>query len=391
MRRCLRMLADAEAWHADDMRYLDHAATTPLRSAAREAWLRASETVGNPSSVHSGGRAARTILDDARESVAASLGCDPAEVLFTSGGTEADNLAILGTMRAAPSGGLAVSAVEHPAVLEAAEAWGRDGGATQVLPVDARGAVDVRPLAPATALVSVMWANNETGILSPLTEVAAAAREAGALIHSDAVAAAGHVPLSFREAGLDLLTVSAHKVGGPVGIGALVARRGLQLAPLTHGGGQERRLRSGTQDAAGAAAFATALAIAVAEQEDEAKRLAGLAAIVREALADIDGAILTAEGSPHLPGTVHAILPGAPSEALLFALDRAGLALSAGSACHAGVVQPSHVVEAMGYSEQDARATLRCSLGWSSTRQDAEALADALPRAVTSARASAHF
>ena len=156
MRRCLRMLADAEAWHADDMRYLDHAATTPLRSAAREAWLRASETVGNPSSVHSGGRAARTILDDARESVAASLGCDPAEVLFTSGGTEADNLAILGTMRAAPSGGLAVSAVEHPAVLEAAEAWGRDGGATQVLPVDARGAVDVRPLAPATALVSAL-------------------------------------------------------------------------------------------------------------------------------------------------------------------------------------------------------------------------------------------
>lgn len=368
--------------------YLDHAATGPLRATAREAWLRASEVVGNPASVHAGGRAARGVLEDARESIAVSLGADPAEVVFTCGGTEADNLAVFGAMQAATRTGLTVSAVEHPAVLEAAHEWERRGGEVVVAPVDSDGQVDLAGLAQNTALVSVMWANNETGILSPIAEVVQSARGVGALVHSDAVAAAGHVRLSFRDSGLDLMSVSAHKVGGPTGIGALLVRRGVSLAPLSYGGGQERRLRSGTQDAAGAAGFAAALAAAVAEQGAETVRIGEMAAQVERALAAIDGAVISGAGRDRVPGTVHAVIPGAPSEALLFALDRAGLSLSAGSACHAGVVQPSHVAAAMGWGEEDSRCTLRCSLGWSSRPEDVAAFAAAIPAAVAAARSA---
>lgn len=378
------------------MTYLDHAATTAVRPEAVRVWHDTALQLGNPSSLHGPGRRVRALLEEARETIAAVLDCDPTEVILTSGGTEADNLAIAGTARArrAATGAnrVAVSAIEHPAVLESALALRVEGFEVELLPVGRDGRLRecaLEALDEHTAVVSVMWANNETGVVQPLEAVVARARELGVPVHTDAVQAVGHVEVSFRRAGVDLLSLSGHKLGAPVGVGALLARRGTPLAPVTHGGGQERGVRSGTLNAAGAAALAAALTAAAAEVERSGQR--ELRRRLEACLAAIPGVHISGAGLPEaqrLPTHAHAVIDGVDADALLFALDRAGIAASSGSACRAGVQEPSHVIEAMGFSAEQARGGLRCSLGWTSTAADVAALAAVIAEVVTRARAA---
>jgi len=384
--------------------YLDHAATTPLRASAREAWLEQSARGGNPSSLHTSGRAARAVVEESREQIAGALGARPSEVVFTSGGTEADNLAIKGTYaaRLASVGAsrLVVSAIEHHAVLDSVEHLVRTQGASATwLEPDRCGHISVEDLRAAlstdlgdVALVSVMWANNEVGTVQPVADLAAAAHEVGVPFHTDAVQAVGHLPVSFADSGADLMTVTAHKVGGPVGVGALVARRDATLVPLSHGGGQERQVRSGTLDAAGIRAFAVALTEAVAERDVEARRLTGLRdRLITGALAldlgiSVSGCWTEGDARDRLPGNAHLLVRDCEGDSLLYLLDAAGVECSTGSACRAGVPQPSHVLLAMGYSEAEARGALRLSLGHTSTEADVDALLAALPAVVERAR-----
>ncbi|MHB1289611.1 cysteine desulfurase family protein [Georgenia sp.] len=383
--------------------YLDHAATTPVRPDVAAAYAEELTRLGNPSSLHAPGRDARRRLEEAREQLAATLDADPPEVLFTSGGTEADNLAVKGTFWARRTGArtrLAVSAVEHHAVLEAARWLATDGAELDLLVVTAAGVLDVdaleRHLAEhghRTTLVSVMWANNETGVLQPLDRVVAAARAAGVPVHSDAVQAVGHVPVRFHAAGLDALSLSGHKLGAPVGTGALLARRELALTPVEHGGGQERGVRSGTLAVAGARALALAVSSAVAEQEAETARLRRLRDRLLTAVrAAVPGVHRSGPDPDHvgaeawLPGVLHLTVAGADADALLFGLDRAGIAASSGSACQAGVQEASHVLLAMGRDEEQARSALRFSLGRTTTDADVDAAIAALPGVVENAR-----
>ena len=378
--------------------YLDHAATTPLRPVAAEAMVGAHAVVGNPSSTHAAGRRARARLEEAREALAESLDADPTEVVWTSGGTEADNLAVVGAWRARPAGRdrLVVGAVEHHAVLDAVDHLvAHEGAQVTWLAPDPDGRV--RPDAVATALasaddvalVSVMWAGNEVGVVHDLPAIATVAHESGIPVHSDAVAAFGHLPLSFRQSGVDLLSVTAHKLGGPVGTGALVVRRGIPLAPMTYGGGQERRLRSGTLDVAGAAGFAAAAQEACATLPAESARTLALRDRLLAGASDLGLAVtgdwVPGDGVGRLPGNVSLWVPGADVDALLSLLDLAGVSVAAGSACTAGVARFSHVLTAMGYAEGTG-APLRATLGWSSTEADVEALLTALPGAVAGAR-----
>lgn len=379
------------------MIYLDHAATTAARPEAVESFARAALQLGNPSSLHAPGRRARALLEEAREGIAAALGCEPAEVILTSGGTEADNLALLGTARArrAATGAnrVAVSAVEHPAVLESALALRAEGFEVDLLPVGRDGRLResaLETLGADTAVVSVMWANNETGILQPLAAVVERARGLGVPVHSDAVQAVGNVPLNFADSGLDLLTLSGHKLGAPVGVGALVARRSVPLQPVLHGGGQERGVRSGTLNVAGAVALAAALAAGAADV-DRPQRLSALRDGLLRHLAAIPGVHLTGAGLPPeqlLPTHAHAVIADVDADALIFSLDRAGIAASSGSACRAGVTEPSHVLEAMGYPTEQARGGLRCSLGWNSTAADVAAFGEVIAEVVARARAA---
>ena len=376
------------------MTYLDHAATTPLRPEARAAmlpWL--GEAFGNPSGAHPVARRARRAVDEARDAVAAALGCRPDEVVFTSGGTEADNLAIRGVHDARP-GPVACTAIEHEAVLQPVQAV---GGTT--VPVDRTGRVDLDALSaldPATTLVSVMAANNELGSVQPLAEAAAAVRERapGAVLHTDAVQAAPWLDLATLAAPADLVSVSAHKLGGPQGVGALVARRGTPLRAQALGGGQERELRSGTHNVAGIVGFAAAIEAAGRDRDERAARVAAL----RDRLADgllaaVPGAVETGvEGGDRrhrLPGTVHVCLPGVESEALLFLLDEAGVCASAASACASGAQQASHVLAAVGVPVALASGALRLSLGWTSTAADVDAALAAIPAAAARLRRTA--
>jgi cysteine desulfurase len=379
--------------------YLDHAATTQMRPAAREAWIEASHRVGNASSLHASGRSARSLLEDARERIGAALGAHPTEVILTSGGTEANNLAIKGAFWARRAKDpartrLVTTAVEHHAALDSVRWLAAQQGAVAVeLPVDADARLVIDALAAELgvhaahiALVSVQGVNNEVGTVQPVADAVALASAHGVPVHSDAVQGIGHMPFDFAASGLATAAVSAHKVGGPVGTGALLARRGAALSPLTHGGGQERRLRSGTVDVAAAWAFAAALDDAVTGLDAEALRIAALGDRLAQALAAASpGAVVHGprHGAPHI---VHAIIPGASSEALLVALDLAGVEVSPGAACTAGVVEPSHVVLAMGRPHTDALSTVRFSLGWSSTDADVDAAIAALAAAFAQAR-----
>jgi cysteine desulfurase len=359
--------------------------------------------VGNASSIHGGGQAARRVLEGARERLAAVLDCDPVEVVFTSGGTESINLALKGLWwsRRSDAGSVVLPDGEHHATLDAVR-WLADheGAAVVPVPLDAVGRIDLGTFAqalPGAAVATALVANNEVGTVNDAAGLAAAAAAASVPLHLDAVSAFGHLPVSFRRwradadgaTGLVAVSVSGHKVGAPVGVGALVVGRAATPTPLQHGGGQQRGLRAGTQDIAGAAAFAVAAELAVGEREEEARRLDDL----RDALArSIRDAVPEAEvlGDPvdRIPGNLHVLFPGAAGETLLFLLDQAGVSVSTGSACQAGVPEPSHVVLALGRSERDARSVLRFTFGRTSTARDAEAVARALPLAYERAAAA---
>ena len=377
------------------MAYLDHAATTPMLPEALDAYVAAAGRVGNPSSLHAAGRAARRLVEESRERIAAVLGARPSEVVFTSGGTESDNLATKGIYcaRSSPSVNRVIaSAVEHHAVLDAAEWLGSHEGADVTwLPVDTSGRVDPGALSALplddVAVISVQWANNEVGTVQPIAELAAAATAAGVPFHTDAVQAVGQVPVDFAASGVAALTLTGHKLGGPVGVGALLLGRDVAATPLLHGGGQERDVRSGTLDTAGVVAFSVAVETAVKAQQEYAARIGALrddlVARVRSAVPD---AILNGDPVNRLPGNAHFSFPGCEGDALLLLLDAHGLACSTGSACSAGVAQPSHVLLAMGADDDRARSSLRFTLGHTSTGDDVDALIAALPGAVERAR-----
>lgn len=363
--------------------YLDYAATAPLRPEARDAMLAAlSERWGNASSIHRWGREARAVLEDARARFAAVIGASPAEIVFTRGGTEADNLAVLG--RAALESGkpVACSAIEHKAVLQAARAAGRR---MHEIRVDPDGRVDlgqVREIVGSDppAVLSVVWANNEVGVVQPVDEIAAICAEAGVTFHSDAVQALGKVRVRVDEVAAHLLAFSAHKIGGPKGVGALYVRRGMQLAPLMHGGGQERGLRPGTEDVAGAAAFAAAAEAAEAERETVMARIGALCDRLEAGLrARVPGLVVNAAAAPRLPTISNVSVPGADPELLLMALDLEGIAVSSGSACSSGAVTPSHVLLAMGLAPEVAGPSVRFSLGRETTDEEIDRVLEIFP------------
>jgi cysteine desulfurase len=382
--------------------YLDHAATTPMVPEAVEAMTGELTRVGNASSLHASGRSARRVVEESREAIAACVGASPTELIFTSGGTESDNLAIKGAFWSGAKAGrsrLVISTLEHHAVLDSAGWLGQSTAAeVRYVPVDGAGRVSLSDLAGAvdaeTAVVSVMWANNEVGTLQPVRQVATVAADHGAISHSDAVQAVGHIEVDFAASGLHLLSFTAHKLGGPYGVGALLARREVRLAPILHGGGQERDVRSGTLDVAAVAGFAAAVEVATRNRVREEQRLRDLRGeLVGSVLAVLPDAVVygpTAERD-RLPGIANIGFPGCSADAILMLLDAAGIDCSTGAACSAGVAQPSHVLLAMGYSETDARSALRFSLGHSSTLADVRALAAALPDAVQRAKAAAAF
>ena len=378
------------------MHYLDHAATTPMRPAAVAAYAEAAATVGNASSLHGAGRRARRRVEEARESLAQHLGCRPSEVVFTSGGTESDNLAVLGQAAAATGDVVAVGATEHHSVLDAAAHLATDRGGrkdVRVLPVDHRGVVAPRTVdeladevGPGLGLVAVMLANNEIGSLTDVAAVAAAARRVGAAVHTDAVQAVGHVPVDFASLGVTSLSLSAHKFGGPPGVGALLLDRGTPCEPIGYGGGQERDLRSGSVDVPGVVAMAAALEEAVREMDAEARRLARLRdRLVSGVLAQVPDAIANG-GGDRLPSIANLTFPGCSGESLILLLDAAGIECSTGSACTAGVAEPSHVLLAMGAGEAAARSSLRLSLGYTTTDEDVDAAIAALAPAADRAR-----
>jgi cysteine desulfurase len=388
------------------MAYLDHAATTPMLPQAVDLMSELLGQVGNASSLHATGRRARRIVEESRETVAAALGARPSEVVFTSGGTEGDNLAIKGLFwsrnAADPARRLVmVSAVEHHAVLDPA-VWlaEHDGAELVVLPVDESGRLAPQVLRDAlqrhadeVAVVSVMWANNEVGTVQPIAELAAVAADHDVPLHTDAVQAVGALPVDFATSGVASMTVTGHKVGGPVGVGALLLGRDVQSVPLLHGGGQERDVRSGTLDVPGVAALALAVEIAVKEQADRADRLAELRNdLVTRLVAVVPDAQLNGDTSlsvdRRLPGNAHFSFPGCEGDALLMLLDARGVECSTGSACSAGVARPSHVLLAMGHDEDRAKSSLRFSLGHSSTAADVDALVEAIEPAVTRARSA---
>ena len=377
--------------------YLDHNATSPLRPEARAAW---DETIArgaaNASSVHAEGRLARHILEEARARVALLAAVPSGEVVFTSGGSEAIATAVAGVCERAPRGRrrLVVSAVEHSAVLDAARAASRRGFTVHEVPCGPDGRVAAEEFAdamgPDVALAALQWANNETGVLQPVREVGAACAAVGAAFVVDAVQAAGKVPLDPHGAGVHLLALSAHKLGGPQGIGALCVREGLQLVPLIPGGSQERRRRGGTEPVAAAAAFGAAAEVAGARLQPDAVRLtrlrARLESRLRGAVPDLR---IHGEGAPRLPNTINLAVPGVPGETLVIALDLAGFAVSSGSACASGAVEPSHVIRAMGMDEPEARSALRISLGWSTTEEEVGRLLSAFPDVVAQVREAA--
>ncbi|MFF9754258.1 cysteine desulfurase family protein [Streptomyces sp. NPDC014344] len=386
------------------MAYLDHAATTPMLPEAVEALTAHLGVTGNASSLHAAGRRARRTVEEARETLAEALGARPSEIVFTSGGTEADNLAVKGLYWARRDADPArtrvlASPVEHHAVLDAVHWLGEhEGAAVEYLPVDAHGRVHPEALREAiarnpddVALATVMWANNEIGTILPVAELAAVAAEFGVPLHSDAVQAFGQVPVDFAASGLAAMTVSGHKIGGPYGIGALVLGREHTPVPVLHGGGQERHVRSGTLDVPAIASFAVAGRIAAEQRERfalEVGRLRDdLVAAVLEAVPD---AVLAGDPDPggRLPANAHFTFPGCEGDSLLLLLDAQGIECSTGSACTAGVAQPSHVLLATGTAPDLARGTLRFSLGHTSTDADVDALAKAIGPAVERARAA---
>ncbi|MET9085103.1 cysteine desulfurase family protein [Streptomyces sp. NPDC004237] len=384
------------------MAYLDHAATTPMFPEAVEALTAALRVSGNASSLHASGRKARRTVEESRETLAEALGARPSEVVLTSGGTEADNLAVKGlywSRRDADPARTRVlaSPVEHHAVLDAVHWLGEHEGATvEYLPVDTYGRVHPDTLREAiarnpddVALATVMWANNEIGTVLPVRELADVTNEFGIPLHADAVQAFGQIPVDFGASGLAAMTVSGHKVGGPYGIGALLLGREYTPVPVLHGGGQERHVRSGTLDVPAIASFAVAARLAAERREWFAREIGALRDRLVDAVhAAVPDAILGGDPVDRLPANAHFTFPGCEGDSLLLLLDAQGIECSTGSACTAGVAQPSHVLLATGTDPDLARGTLRFSLGHTSTQADVEAVAKAIGPAVERARAA---
>src|SRR5262249_44552622 len=382
--------------------YLDHAATTPMLPEAIAAMTEELAHTGNPSSLHNAGRRARRVVEESREQVAQAFGARPSDAVLTSAGPEADNLAVKGLYWARQGGAgsrrrILATAIEHHAVLDSVH-WLAEHQGAQVdwLPVDSAGLLSPETLRAAieldpasVALVSVMWANNEVGAIQPVAELAAVASEHGIPFHTDAVQAAGQLPVDLAASGAAALTITGHKLGGPVGAGALLLVRGEEPVPVLHGGGQERDVRSGTLDAAAIKAFAVAVETVTSRQDGHAARLRRLRDdLIERVRVAVPDAILNgpAPGEHRLPGNAHFSFPGCEGDALLMLLDARGVACSTGSACTAGVAEPSHVLLAMGADHARARGSLRFSLGWTSTDADIDALGAALGEVVERAR-----
>jgi len=372
--------------------YLDHNAITPVRPAAKAAIAAALEVFGNPSSVHAAGRAARDLLDVARGQAARALGAAPAELVFTSGATESATIAIRGVLGAAPAPRrrLVVTSVEHPCVLSLARSLEQAGTPVTVVPVDRRGVVDLATwraaLGPDVALACAMRANNETGVLLPVSALGAAAREAGALFFCDATQAVGKLPVDVRTLGADLVALTGQKLGGPRGAGALWVKPGFPLAPVA-GGEQERGRRAGTENLPGIAGLAAALEAATAAVDAEGPRLARLRDRLEAGLlAAVPDARVNGAGAERLPNTASLTFAGCDAEALLMAMDMEGVCASAGSACHSGSTKPSGVLLALGLTEAEARATIRFSVGWTSTDEDVDAALRLVPPLVARVR-----
>ncbi|WP_072807318.1 cysteine desulfurase family protein [Rhodococcoides yunnanense] len=395
--------SSAASPHVSAPVYLDHAATTPMSPAAIEAMTAVFATVGNASSLHGSGRAARRRVEEARESIAANLGARPSEVIFTSGGTESDNLAVKGIFAARrdaePSRTrIVASSVEHHAVLDAVE-WlvAHEGAQVTWLPVDSEGRVhpdtlraELARAADEIALITVMWANNEVGTIMPIAELAAVAREYGIPMHSDAIQAVPHLRVDFTASGLSALSVAAHKFGGPQGVGALLLGRTVTCVPLLHGGGHERDVRSGTHDTASVVAMAAALTDTVESLDVRHHELTRLREKMIAGVRELDPDVVVngALGQDRLPGIAHFTFPGCEGDSLLMLLDAAGIECSTGSACTAGVARASHVLIAMGADPSTARGSLRFSLGAESSDKDVDALLAALPQVIERARAA---
>ncbi|KQY59647.1 cysteine desulfurase [Aeromicrobium sp. Root495] len=377
--------------------YLDHAATTPMVPEAIAVMTEELARTGNASSLHASGRAARRVVEESRELIAERLGARPSEVVFCSGGTEANNLAIKGLYWARRSederrNRVVFSSIEHHALLDPVT-WlaAHEGAEIDTTPVDKIGRIRLEALRSAVerdpsrvAAITTMWANNEMGTVQPVSDVVAIAREHGIPVHSDAVQAAGYLPLDFAASGLDAMTVTAHKLGGPVGVGALVVRREIEPTPLLHGGGQERDVRSGTIGVALIASFAAAVEVTLARQAESSARIERLRQrLVEGVLRAVPDAVVNGDPVPgpehRLPNIAHVTFPGCEGDAMLMLLDAQGIEVSTGSACAAGVPQPSHVLLAMGYDDVAARGSLRFSLGHTSTEADVDAVLAALP------------
>ena len=401
--------------------YLDHAATSPMPAEVIEAYVSALAVVGNPSSIHTQGQTAKRMLEEAREAVAAAVGAEPIEVTFTSGGTEAINLALKGlwwartsaviepveihgtvstrstsstvSTRSTTGRRILSTRAEHHATIDALEWLERHEGAViEWIPVDSLGRIDLvaleAALGPDVALVTTLWSNNEVGTVQPVAEIVALAAAHGVPVHADAVSALGQLPIDFAASGLAALSISAHKIGGPVGTGALVTARSTVVEPLLHGGGQQR-FRSGTQDAAGAHAFGVAAEHASGDLAGHAAHLTQLRDhLIAGIRGAVPSAVLRGDPSDRVPGNAHFTFPGCEGDSLLFLLDAAGFSVSTGSACQAGVPEASHVLLAMGLSEPEARGALRFTLGNSTTVEELDALIAALPDAVTRARSA---
>ena len=365
------------------MIYLDHNATSPLDGRAREL-MEPYLDCANPSSVHRAGRRARDAVEQAREQVAGLVGVQSNQVIFTSGGTEANNLAIAGIAEANLPGAIAVSAVEHPSVLEPAQALSRHGWSLVTLSVDREGRVDLGALGdqitPATRMVSVMGANNETGVVQPIAELAEFAHSRGLPFHSDAAQVAGKLPLVFSDYGADAITLSAHKLNGPKGAGALIVDKTLDLQPLLRGGGQERGLRSGTENVAAIVGFGAAAELAGTERAVRSQTTTALREHLLARLAEIPGTRVFGDSAPRLPNTVMFALPGIDGETTLLQLDRLGFAVSSGSACHSASPDPSHVLMAMGEAREVAFGAVRVSFGHANEHAHVDALIEALQK-----------
>jgi len=377
--------------------YLDHAATTPVRAEVRAAMAPFdNEVFGNPSSLHRWGRSAAAALADARAEVAGALGAEAGEIVFTRGGTESDNLALFGRCRLLRSRGVvplvAVTEIEHPAILDAVDALVAEGSATRdVLRLNEDGSIHEedleRVLGAAHPIVSMMWVNNEIGVTLPVEAVAARVESAGGTFHSDAVQAVGKVPVSLSEPGIRLLSVTGHKIYGPKGSGLLFVRAGTELAPMLHGGGQERRLRPGTEDVAGAVGLACAVRLVMAEQIEEANRQRSLRDDFEGAVLErLDGVRVNARAMPRAPHVASLGIHDVPGDLLLMGLDMEGIAVSGGSACSSGASKASHVIEAL-HGSTDTAATVRLSLGRHTTRDQMERAVETLVTVVTRLRA----